>query len=82
MRAIALVFLVAFVASVAALAAQNQQEVSLTFFQWTWTPPMALVLGGTFLLGMFAGSTLVAMVRRSFNRLTEDPADRRQAAAR
>jgi putative membrane protein len=79
MRAICLLFLLVFAAVVVVLAVQNQHDVTLRFFDWSFTPPMALVLAVAYLLGMLTGGSIIGMIRRSLHRATEDP---RYAAAR
>jgi len=67
MRFFYFLFLLAFAALVGVFAYQNQQEVSLKFFDWDLTANIALVLGAVFVLGMFGGWTVVGMLRRSVN---------------
>jgi putative membrane protein len=81
MRVICLLFLLAFAGLIVILAVQNQHDMSLRFFEGTFTLPVAVVLALTYLLGMISGGTVVGMIRRSLRRVTEDP-DSRYAAAR
>jgi uncharacterized integral membrane protein len=71
MRFFSFLFLLVFAGVVGVFAWQNRQDVTLTFFQWSLTADMALILGGAFVAGMLAGWSVVAMVRRSFTRSAE-----------
>jgi putative membrane protein len=70
MRFLCFLFLIAFAGIVAAFAYENQQDVTLKFFQWSWTVNVPLILGATYVLGMLSGWSVVGMVRRSFRRAT------------
>jgi hypothetical protein len=71
MRVICLVFLLAFAGAVAFFAYQNQQEVTLTFWDRTVTTSIPLVAAGCYLLGMLSGWTIVGLLRRSVVRVFE-----------
>jgi uncharacterized integral membrane protein len=73
MRFICFLFLVAFAGAVALFAFHNQQEVTLTFFNWSLTASIAAVVGVSYVLGMLSGWTIVGMLRRSLHRVTERP---------
>jgi uncharacterized membrane protein YciS (DUF1049 family) len=77
MRLLCLLFLVAFAGAVVLFAFQNQQHVTLTFLNYTAEVSVALLTGVVFSLGMLSGWTIVGMLRRSVNRLTEDHAHAR-----
>jgi hypothetical protein len=70
MRALCLLFLVAFAGAVVAFAFFNRQDVSLRFFDWSLTTSLAAVAGVAYLLGMLSGWSIVGMVRRSIGRVT------------
>lgn len=80
MRWLCLAFLLAFGGAVVLLAVENQQDVSLTFFGRAFTTSVALLAGGSYLLGMFSGWTIVGMLRRSLRRVTDYPVEQRGAA--
>jgi uncharacterized membrane protein YciS (DUF1049 family) len=65
MRVLCLLFLVVFAGAVTLFAWQNQSDVTLTFFNWTFSENIALVIGAAFVLGMFSGWTIVGLLRRS-----------------
>lgn len=77
MRLVSFLFLVVFAGAVALFAYQNQQLVSLTFLNHTMEANEALVTGVVYGLGMLSGWTVIGMLRRSLQRVTED--DRRYA---
>jgi uncharacterized integral membrane protein len=77
MRFIYFLFLIAFLAAVGIFAYQNQQSANLEFLNWSITQPMALVIGAVYVLGMFSGWTIVGMLKRSFERVTDDQEGRR-----
>ena len=81
MRFLCFLFLIAFAAVVFFFAQQNQQEVSLTFFDWNLRGNMALVIGSAYVLGMLSGWTVVGMLRRSFGRASELVEERTHARA-
>jgi uncharacterized integral membrane protein len=80
MRFLSFLFLLAFVGVVVAFAVQNQQPVSLDFFNWQVTGSVALVIGAAYVLGMLSGWSIVGMLRRSLHRFSEAPEDRRHYA--
>jgi uncharacterized integral membrane protein len=71
MRILCFLFLLVFAGAVAAFAYENQQDITLKFFQWSVAVNVPLVLGATYVLGMLSGWSVVGMVRRSFRRVTE-----------
>ncbi len=71
MRFLCFLFLLAFAGAVALFAYQNQQDVSLRFFNWSDSLNLPLVIGGAYLLGMLSGWTVVGMLRRSVSRVVE-----------
>lgn len=78
MRVLCLLFLLVFAGVVAVFAYQNQQEVSLTFFNYTLTTSVAVIVGAAYGLGMLSGWTVVGMLRRSFKRVVEPLEGRRE----
>jgi lipopolysaccharide assembly protein A len=73
MRFVLLVFLLAFLAVVGLFAYQNQQEVTLVFFNWGVTASVSIVVGAVFVLGMLSGWTIVGLLRRSVARVIQPP---------
>jgi uncharacterized membrane protein YciS (DUF1049 family) len=73
MRLIYLLFLLVVGGAAALLAYENQQEVTLTFFNQRITTSVPILVGLTYLAGMLSGWTVVGMLRRSLNRVIRDP---------
>ena len=71
MRFLYFLFLVVFAAAVAAFAWFNNEVVSIRFFDWSMTAHLAAVVGIAYGLGMLSGWSVVGMVRRSFDRVTD-----------
>jgi hypothetical protein len=79
MRALYLLFLLAFAGVVGAFAYFNRQEVSLRFLDWSLTASLAAVAGVAYLLGMLTGWSIVGLLRRSVERVTDRGGDARSA---
>jgi uncharacterized integral membrane protein len=71
MRFIQAVLFLIFLAAVGLFAAQNTRSVTVDFWTWQLTAPVALVIVAVYLLGMLSGWTVVAFVRRSLRRVAE-----------
>ena len=82
MRVLCLLFLLAFLAAVGIFAYQNQEEIPITFLQWSATRSLALVMAAAYLLGMLSGWTVVGLLRRSIGHVTEGPPRREYVAYR
>ncbi len=73
MRVIYFLFLLAFGGAAALLAYENQQQVTLTFFNKSLSTSIPILVGLTYLAGMLSGWTVVGMLRRSLNRVIREP---------
>ncbi len=73
MRTLCTIFLLIFLAAVAAFAAFNHEEVTVRFFDWSWTTNLAILAGAAYLLGMLSGWTVIGMIRKSLHRVTDRP---------
>jgi uncharacterized integral membrane protein len=71
MRFFYLIVLLALLAAVGIFAVQNQVSVSIKYLDETITYSLALVVGVAYLLGMVSGWTVVGIIKRSFQRVTE-----------
>jgi len=80
MRVLCFLFLVIFAGAVVLFAAENRQDVTITFYDWSRTFNLAEVIGAAFALGMLSGWSIVGMLRRSYNRMVEEPPNRQYAA--
>jgi hypothetical protein len=82
MRFLCFLFLVAFAGAVGLFAYENQQPITLKFYDWSVTATVAVVIAAAFALGMLSGWSIVGMLRRSWHRLTEAEERERIAAGR
>jgi hypothetical protein len=73
MRLFYFFFLLAFAGAAALLAYENQQEVTLTVFNQAFSSRIPVLVGLSYLAGMLSGWTVVGMLRRSLNRVTQEP---------
>ncbi len=71
MRTFWFVILLVLLGAVGAFAYQNNEAVSVRFFDWSLSSTMAVLVGAVYVLGMVSGWTVVGLVRRSVHRVTE-----------
>jgi hypothetical protein len=71
MRVLCFLFLVVFAGAVGAFAYFNNEPVAVRFFEWSLTTRLAAVAGVAYLLGMLSGWSVIGMVRRSIDRVTQ-----------
>lgn len=76
MRTFYLVFLILFVGVTALFALQNLRTITVSFFNWSVTLPIAVVVMGSYLLGMASGGSVQAFLRRTLHRAKKPVADR------
>ena len=74
MRVIQGIILLAFLGAVGLFAVQNTEAITVNFWKWKATGPVALVAIAIYLLGMVSGGTVVSIFRRSLQRVSERPA--------
>jgi uncharacterized integral membrane protein len=72
MRTLYLLFLLIFAGAVGLFAYQNDHPVTVTFADRVWELPFPGLVGGTYLLGMLSGWTVVGMLRRSWRHAVEE----------
>jgi lipopolysaccharide assembly protein A len=60
--ALAIVLLLA----VLVFAIQNREAVSVSFLAWSMSVPKVFLILGTYVLGMFSGWGLLALLKRAF----------------
>ncbi|APW59100.1 lipopolysaccharide assembly protein LapA domain-containing protein [Paludisphaera borealis] len=75
MRYIQAVVLLAFLGAVGLFAVQNTEAITVTFWTWRATGPVALLAIGAYFLGMLSGWTVVSFFRRSLHKVSERPSD-------
>ncbi len=73
MRYIQAVILLVFLAAIGVFALQNRNVITVSFFTWNLSEPVAFLTVVVYLLGMLSGWTVVAFVRGSFRRISEHP---------
>lgn len=73
MRVIQGALLLVFLGAVGIFAVQNTRSVTVGFWSWEVTAPVAIVVVAVYLLGMISGWTVVAFVRRSLRKVGEQP---------
>ena len=73
MRVIQGVLLLIFLAIIGLFAIQNTRSVTVGFWTWEVTAPVAIVVVAVYLIGMLSGWTVVAFVRRSLRKVGEQP---------
>ena len=75
MRFIQAIILLAFLGAVGLFAVQNTETITVDFWTWKLTGPVALLAIAAYLLGMVSGWTVVSFFRRSLRRVSEPPRD-------
>ena len=75
MRFIQAVILLAFLGVVGLFAVQNTEAITVSFWTWKTTGPVALLAIAAYLLGMLSGWTVVSFFTRSLQRVTGCPTD-------
>ncbi len=71
MRFLCLLFLLAVGAAAYIFFRENDQLLTLTFFQRQWIAPVATVIGIVYGLGMLTGWSVLGLLRRSFVAATD-----------
>ena len=73
MRAVCFLFLVLFMTVIGVIVYQNSHAVAVSVPFMTHTPEVSfpVLVGGAYLLGMFSGWSVVGMLKRSWQRVTE-----------
>jgi len=82
MRLFYFLFLLVFAGAAAILAYENQHDVALTVFNKAVTTNIPILVGLTYLAGMLSGWTVIGMLRRSLNRVVQEPFPGEYATAR
>ncbi len=74
MRWILVTVIALFVAATIVFVVQNFQIVTVSFLGFSARPPLALLVGIVYLLGMATGGSLLALLRRSLEGSRRRPA--------
>jgi uncharacterized integral membrane protein len=73
MRLFYFLILLLIVAALVVFVVQNNEEVTLNYLNRSISSPMVLLIGAVYVLGMLSGWTVVGILKRSFQRVTERP---------
>jgi uncharacterized integral membrane protein len=73
MRFIQAVIFLAFLTAVGVFAVQNTNVISIRFWTWTLSGPVALLAIVAYVVGMLSGWTVVSFVGRSLRRVAQHP---------
>jgi uncharacterized integral membrane protein len=71
MRVFCFLILVLVIGALAIFVVQNEQKITIRYFNLEETFPLALGLVAVYFLGMISGWTVVGMLKRSWRRVTE-----------
>lgn len=82
MRTLYWILVVACAALAIAFALQNLGSVTVSFFGYALTAPLAAVVVAIYLLGMLSGGTVVSFLRHSIHKATAKPAANARGAHR
>ena len=75
MRFIQGIILLALLGVVGLFAVQNPDAITVSFWTWKTTGPVALLAIAAYVLGMLSGWTVISLFTRSLRRVSERPAD-------
>ena len=75
MRFIQGIILLALLGAVGLFAVQNTEAITVSFWTWKTTGPVALLAIAAYVLGMLSGWTVISLFTRSLRRVSERPAD-------
>jgi lipopolysaccharide assembly protein A len=73
MRFVQAIILLAFLGAVGLFALQNTEAITVTFWTWKASAPVALLTIAAYLLGMVSGWTVVSFVTRSLRQVSQRP---------
>ncbi len=73
MRFIQAVVFLAFLVAVGVFAVQNTDVVTVNFWTWRQSGPVALLTIAVYVLGMLSGWAVVGFVRRSLRQVAKHP---------
>lgn len=71
MRALSAVLLLAFLGVLLMFALQNRGSVDIRLMDYAIRFPLAAVVAGAYVLGMFSGWSVIGFMRRSWHRVHE-----------
>jgi uncharacterized integral membrane protein len=71
MRLLQAILLLLLLGALFLFALQNTQAVTVRFLGWSMTPPVPLLIIGSYVLGMLSGWTVVAFLGRTVRGVAE-----------
>ena len=71
MRIVYLLILLIVLAAVVVFAVQNNEEITLRYFDRSLTTTLPVLMAAVYALGMLTGWTVIGFLRRSVRRVTE-----------
>ena len=71
MRFLQAVLLLVFLGAIGLFAVQNTQAITVAFWTWQTTGPVALLAIAAYILGMLSGWTVVSFFTRSLRTVSE-----------
>jgi uncharacterized integral membrane protein len=74
MRYVQAIILLAFLGAVGLFALQNTATITVNFWTWKTTGPVALLTIAIYLAGMVSGGAVMSFFTRSLHRVSERPA--------
>jgi lipopolysaccharide assembly protein A len=77
MRWFYLILLLAIVTVIVVFIVENQEDVTVRFFQQSLTAPLSWIFVAVYFLGMWSGGTVVGFLKRAYHHATEE---RKQAS--
>ena len=75
MRFVQAIILLIFLGMLGLFAVQNTEDITVTFWTWKITGPVALLTIAAYVLGMLSGWTVVSFFTRSLRRMSERSAN-------
>jgi len=75
MRIVYIVILLIVLAAVVLFAVQNNETVTLQYLNGSVTSSLPVLIGIVYLLGMFSGWTVMGLLKRTVQRVTESRRD-------
>ncbi len=75
MRVIQAILFLIFLGAVGLFAVQNREVITVGFWDWKITGPIALLTIAVYVLGMLSGWMVMAFLRRSLRKVREHPTE-------
>jgi uncharacterized integral membrane protein len=82
MRWVYLVLLLVIVTVIVVFVVENRDDATVMLFNQKLTAPLSLFFVAVYFLGMWSGGTVVAFVKRAYQRATEHEEQKRVSQAR